>query len=178
MNMIGDFSQRESASGPFPPHVTLVGGIECPSMEFFRDVFLPRLQTCIAAAAIRGIHCQFKQEPVLNDAWNQACVLVMEASNEFTHLVELCRTVVSEVLSSSVEPRDEMNHGYPPPLRKPHLSLYYGSLEFAPAPDEVNQRLLGPGFFSFQGDQVAIWQTEPSSAEGVALWRYIASIDL
>jgi Cyclic phosphodiesterase-like protein len=199
MNMIQEFSQRETASVPFPPHVTLVGGIQCPSLEFFQNVFVPKLQERIAAAGGNGadaadaagnddgggtsrksIDCQFQTQPEYKNVWNQATVLVMEESDEFTHVVDLCRKVVSEVLPSSVNRQDEKKflHGYPPPLRKPHMSLYYGSLEFAPSPKEIMQRLGGPGNFSFQGNQIAIWKTEPSNTQGVASWKELIIINL
>ena len=82
---------------------------------------------------------------------------------------------------------------YPPPLRKPHMSLYYGTPEGCPSLETVEQNLyysdnnnmaslLSPAaaipHYSFQASRVAVWKTDPASTEGVSQWEELAVVDL
>ncbi|CAB9499239.1 expressed unknown protein [Seminavis robusta] len=181
---IQSFSQLPSASVPFQPHITLMGGIQCPSLEFFQLNILPKLRENLAKMG--PIPCQFEAEPVMEAKWNQACVLVMdeESCSEFSNLVEVCRDYL---MANNVLQKDDKGstkeNWYPPPLRRPHLSLYYGTEQNAPSPDQVKQQLLlwTPGKVdqvSFRANQVAVWRTDPPTTEGVAQWEQLAIIDL
>ena len=190
-NMITTFSERHpGASVPFQPHVTLVGGTKCPSMKFLEERLLPRLREGIQKtnpSIGSGIPCHFEPEPVFKDQWNQACVLVMEESLAFTELVELCREIMAIALADNLSADDLPRDHFPPPLHKPHMSLYYGT-EGVPSPDEIRQNLYGDDnpssssqsapHYSFQASQVAVWKTDPASTEGVAQWEELAVIDL
>lgn len=143
-----------------------------------------------------SIPIQFEPDPVFKDQWNQACVLVMEESLAFTQLVQLCRELMATALA---EHNDNSNGGgdgesatlialprdhYPPPLHKPHMSLYYGD-EGIPTLEEIQHGLFGDSSsssasrqYSFEASQVAVWKTDPGSTEGVAEWEELAIIDL
>lgn len=164
--MIEAFSQHEAASVPFEPHITIVGGVSCPSNEYLHTTLLPKLKEAIQNTT-RCLDCQLGPNPVYKETWNQACVMVLKESEEFAQLVHLCRELAFG--------KPSIENIYPPPLRKPHLSLYYG-MEGAPSKEDIAQGL--GGSYTFGASQVAVWKTDPGSAEGVAQWTELAVIDL
>ena len=131
--MIQKYSSRHAtASVPFEPHVTLVGGIPCPSMPFVQEVLLPRLvhgiqqqrnnddkeeepqnDSTTAPATKKPsttkIPCLFDPNPVYQPIWNQACVLVMdeEKNVEYTRLVGTCRDIVASALEDVAVGEDD-----------------------------------------------------------------------
>lgn len=168
-SVIDKFSQHKAASAPFQPHVTVVGSIPVESEEHLKTTLLPDLREGIQKAC-SSMTCQFPVDPVYKDKWNQACVLVMEESPQFAKLVGLCREIALEDTSTK--------NWYPPPLCKPHLSLYYGD-EGAPSKEEVVKEIGAEGpTYSFEAGKVAIWKTDNASVEGVAEWEELAVIDL
>ena len=169
---IEGFSQNPAASVPFQPHVTVVGGIPCPSRDHLETTLLPSLKERVQKAN-SCLTCQFATTPVYKNKWNQACVMVLEESNEFSQLVRNCREVAMD------DPGTPQTW-YPPPLKKPHMSLYYGESD-APTPEEETEGLgisSGSSAFWFEADRIAIWRTQPASTEGVAQWEELAVIDL
>lgn len=177
--MIEKYSKRDpSATVPFPTHVTLVGGFPCRDLAFLKDVILPRLENALKDSP--SVTCTFLPEPVFAPQWNQAAVLVLDQSTEFTKLVQTCREVLSETPTVKVggDPNKQQLE-FPPPLRHPHMSLFYG-MGGVPEAQEIIDDLGGPTSlpFSFVGTQVAIWKTYPTTVEGVAQWRELAAIHL
>lgn len=168
-SVIDEFSQHKAASAPFQPHVTVVGSIPVESEEQLTKTLLPDLMEVIQKSC-NSMTCQFAVDPVYKNKWNQACVLVMEESPQFTKLVGLCREIALKDTSTK--------NWYPPPLCKPHLSLYYGD-EGAPSKEDVVKGIGVEGpIYSFEAGRVAIWKTDKASVEGVAEWEELAVIDL
>ena len=182
-NVIERFSIRHpAASVPFAPHVTLIGGISCKNSAFLEDALIPKLREALRKAP-SNVPCHFAAEPSFQPQWNQAAVLVMEQSEEFKNVVQICREIVCESLVVASCPKEEDrkpgDFKFPPPLKHPHLSLYYG-IEGAPSKEEIvtSLGLRNNSSYSFEATQIAIWKTHPASTEGVAEWKELALFDL
>lgn len=163
----------------FPPHITVIGFVPCPSMEFFNQKVLPSLQTSLATD--NNIPCHLRHEPAFGHVVFQAAALLLEEpdtgepSDAFTELVQRSRRILSELkLLPPIE--EDSPISYPGPLGEPHMSLYYGTEE---VPTQQNILDVIPNdCFSFNATRVEIWITDPASAQGVLQWQELAVIDL
>lgn len=163
---IAKHSSEHDGSIPFEPHVTVVGGIPCESLEQLDE------WRCILKEGLYGVGavpCSFRKKVhYVHDEsesssliWNQACVCVMKRSTEFMDLIEKTRELMGL----------EGPWQFKPPLGEPHYSFFYGCSN-PPPPNEIE---IPP---DFNASQVALWCTDPSSVEGVRSWKELAIFDL
>ena len=160
---IAELAQKYEGSYPFVPHVTVMG-IPCKSFSQLQElshVLKQGLQN------FGGIPCHFRKEVITMTnpnntlVWNQACVSVMERSDDFLRLID----VVRNLLGMQGE-----EYKFPAPLGEPHLSHYYGTKN-APCADDV---ISIPDFVA---EEVALWETS-GGFEGVKNWKELARMEL
>ena len=178
--VIDDLSTERS--GPrFIPHITL-GGARVAS-EGEAMALAEKLRSGLSGFG--SVECSFG-DTVLSapHAWNQA--LVLELVPPWTEFLSLCRTS-REILGmeSSYGPEDNDDClTFPPPLKVPHMSLYYGDSPPPPSQNYLSRVFGGGGSSSTQHEQsfrahrVMLWKTEPSSRNGVPEWEPLADISL
>lgn len=168
----GDMSAliRELSEGrseiPFDPHVTIAGGIVvCPDDN--PEQLCRRLQSSLQGKFGQGIDCQFRPNTVSvrkedgTAQWNQALVAILDQTPSLLALVDASR----RVLEHPPETR------FSPLLHQPHMSLFYGT-ENVPDPDGIQ----APS--PFIATELALWNTDPGTFEGVASWREVGRISL
>ena len=159
---IEQLSNRFDGSAPFEPHITVLGGIDVDSEEH-AVALCHGLRQHVRGGYGNGIFCQFENEiaSMQNEhggyVWNQAFVLVMKENEAFDRLVDHVRSILGNKAL-----------GYPPPLSKPHLSLYYGEFQVPPM-DAVEHP---PDFVA---TTLSLWSCSPPSVQGVQEWREIGS---
>lgn len=176
--VIDDLSTERS--GPrFIPHITLGGARVASEGEAL--ALAEKLRSGLSGFG--SVECSFG-DTVLSapHAWNQAFVL--ELVPPWTEFLRLCRTS-REILGmeSSYGPEDKDDClTFPPPLKVPHMSLYYGD---SPPPPSQNylSRVFGADSGSkhkqsFRAHRVMLWKTDPSSRNGVPQWEPLADISL
>ena len=96
--------------------------------------------------------------------WCQTCVAVVR---ETPQLVELQRRLFCAFQGSGAGAQAPL---WAPPLRKPHLSLAYGSAPSVLAEVQVPA--------PFVADSLAIWDCCPATLEGVSGWHEISRVPL
>jgi 2'-5' RNA ligase len=159
---IEQLSNRYDGSAPFEPHITVLGDIAIDSDEH-ATALCHRLRQHVKGRYGNGIICQFENEIASMQSehggyvWNQAFALVVKENESFDRLADHVRSILGKEAL-----------GYPPPLSKPHLSLYYGEFQVPPI-DAVEHP---PGFVA---TTLALWSCSPSSVQGVQEWREIGS---
>jgi hypothetical protein len=156
---------EDGSSAPFVPHVTIVGGIPCESSHELQEL-TEKLQKGLEGTG--SVPCTFHPGVVTmydddnrSLVWNQACVSVAKQTQEFMEFHKRCR----ELLNMNDEEWE-----FPPPLREPHLSHFYGTKE-PPASENV---LIAP---DFDAEEAALWETS-GGYDGVKNWRELARIKL
>jgi hypothetical protein len=179
----------------FEPHVTVVGGIP------FRtggDEIAAMLKKLSPLEGFGPVRCDFEPKPAFgtDDAglpvWNQAAVLVLKSDDENNNnnsnsnsetengavgrnFGQLCKEVRSllGIPSPAADGEEGTPVPFPPPLRRPHMSLYYG-VDDVPRADEIG------GFAeSFEAHHLELWRTWPSGgADDVKDWEWLGTIDL
>lgn len=157
-SQIDAFTHRPGSSASFAPHVTLVGGITCENSEQLEQ-FSKALE--LGLSGFGGIPVSLG-EAKTQEMWSQALYIPVNTSQEFLTLCQYCREILG------------MDDGYwefPKPAGVPHLSLYYGT-ENTPSIDEVNK------VENFVANRVGLWKTDPSTVEGVEMWRPVAIFNL
>lgn len=161
-DQIRRLSDRESnTSGPFEPHVTLVGSILCDESQL--QQLIQHLEDKLQGFG--SVYCQLEPRPYFAPVWHQAAVLVVKESHELDRLVSFCQETVEPYSEGAISV-------YPPPVARPHLSLYYGTTN-VPTEDEIE---VAPD--SLTASCVELWSTNPSTAEGVRGWKMVHSISL
>ena len=152
------------SSAPFFPHVTIIGSIPCGTSKDAKAIG-ERLDRGLKHSG--KVPCRFRKEPCAamyteedKVVWSQACIAIMERSDEYMDLLEKAR----EILGMGIG--DWM---FPPPAREPHFSYYYGH---ARIPKNVDPPA------DFEAVQAALWMTTPGSVEGVAEWKEVTRINL
>ena len=152
------------SSVPFEPHVTIIGSIPCETAKDARAIG-ERLQRGLKNTG--AVPCRFHNQPCVpmyNEkqhlVWSQACIAIMERSEEFMELLAKSREILGMGMGEWM---------FPPPAREPHLSYYYG---YSSIPKSINP----PS--EFVAVQAALWMTTPGTVEGVAGWREVTRINL
>ena len=163
-NIVDLCKQTDGASAPFVPHVTIIGGIPCESDDTLKNL-TEKLQKGLQGTG--SVPCRFRQdvETMYHDddslVWNQACVSVVKQTKEFMAFHKHCRNILN---------LNDEEWEFPPPLREPHLSHFYGTT-VPPASENV---LVAP---DFDAVEAALWETS-GGYEGVKNWRELARIKL
>ena len=152
-------------SGPFEPHITLVGNIDVESDDEALEI-CQNLRDLLEGRYRNGIVCQFEEDIVSMQntdgefVWNQAFVLALK------------QTVSLNGIKEDVCAAFGIDPTYPPPICKPHLSLFYGKYQVPPTDAVVPP-------CDFIATTLGLWSCLPASVEGVREWREIGSeIDL
>lgn len=181
LQQVIDHLAAEGNGITFAPHVTVLGGVEIPSLQVFHDDVLPELQAALLSAG--SIPCHFHPAPSFGHVWNQAAAMVLEEpdtlepSAQFTTLVQNCREVLSIIFPE--QPAFQSTFSYPLPLGKPHLSLYYGTDKDVPSRELIMKELGGMQPIAFNATRISIWKTDPaSSADDVLTWEPLGMVDL
>ena len=98
--------------------------------------------------------------------WNQSCVALVEETGALAELQRRARRAFLD--------EDELDEAcapvWAPPLERPHLSLAYGH-----APD-VLAHFAVPS--PFEAAELAVWDCNPGTLEGVTRWREVARVVL
>lgn len=157
-SQIDAFTDRPGASASFVPHVTLVGGITCENSKQLEQ-FSKALE--LGLSGFGGVPVRLREAKTQN-LWSQALYLPVNSSKEFLMLCQYCREILG---------MDDDHWEFPKPAGVPHLSLYYGTKN-VPLIDEVDQ------MENFVATRVGLWKTDPSTVEGVEMWRPMAFFDL
>lgn len=161
--------------GPkFMPHVTLGGATVSSEAEAL--ALAEKLRTGLSGYG--PVNCYVGDTVLSEYSWNQA--LVFELVPPFNDFLGLC-AASRNILGVETAKYDKDNClSFPPPLRVPHMSLYYGI-----SPPPPSETYLSKVFGSnndkdktFQSHRVMLWITDPSSLEGVPEWEPIADISL
>ena len=153
----------------FAPHVTLAGGI-----SILPEKVPHLLQTLRQGMAGWGtVECELAKNNKNNNKsntttsssssssssspvsvnpnqWNQAAVAVVEPTPDLIQLCQLSRKLMDLHDTSCL---------FAPPLREPHMSLYYGT-RGVPTVDDIQLPAT-----RFVADRVALWKTSPSNNE-------------
>ena len=171
------------SSAPFVPHVTLVGSIPCATL---RDAVQlgRRLQKGLRHSG--PVPCRFNNaanqpcqamyssdddnnndnddndEPTV--VWSQACIAIMERSDEYMKLLESSRQLLGVAAGGLCG-----EWMFPAPAREPHYSQYYG-------PRALPRAVAAPP--DFVAREASLVCTTPGTVQGVAQWREVARIDL
>ncbi len=162
--------------GPkFMPHVTLGGTTVASDAEALE--LAEKLRTGLSGYG--PVNCFIGDEVLSEHTWNQA--LVFELIPPFDDFMGICaasRKILGEK-ATKFDKEDCLS--FPPPLRVPHMSLYYGISP--PPPSETYLSGVfgirnGEEKRTFQADRVMLWKTDPSSLEGVSEWEPIVDISL
>ncbi len=186
-NVIVEYAQKyhQASSAPFDPHVTILGGIPCRSLEHAQQM---------AQLLQRGLYqfgsitCEFYKKPrfckhgmcttddCLNEdgkfyVWNQAFVMEMHNNERFLKLCRQAQEILGIPLKTEKHSDGNAEYAFPKPLGRPHMSLFYGE-KMVPRSDEVKP------IPKFNATQLALWNTSPPTLEGVRYWTQIAVIDL
>ena len=154
---------RQGSSAPFVPHITVIGSIRCETQREVTELGDKLLHGLKGSGKVP---CRFLPQSCLamyNEGrvvWSQACIAIMERSEEYMNLLALSRKVLEL-------PQGEWM--FPGPACEPHFSKFYGS---QPIPETIDAP---PDFVA---DQAALFMTTPGTTEGVAKWRQITIIDL
>lgn len=171
--VIDDLS--EELGGPkFIPHITL-GGASVASKKEAMEL-AEKLRTGLAG--LGPIECSVGDRVLSGDTWNQA--LVFELVPPYDRFLALCRA------SRKILGMNPTNNGsdgcltFPPPLRVPHMSLYYGMSPPPPSEKYLSEVFGGKNNDkkSFLAQRIMLWKTDPSSLEGVSEWEPIADITI
>ena len=155
-------SRDAGGSAPFEPHITLIGGIVCEEVHL-ADM-MDNLQRKLEGFG--SILCQFESTPYFAPVWHQAAVLGVKESHELVRLVRICKDAIEQYSGDPVSV-------FPPPIEKPHLSLFYGTAN-VPTANEIGQAV--PDCWT--ASRVELWSTNPSSVEGVRQWKMIHFVKL
>jgi len=184
----------EKCHGPkFDSHVTLFGGLRCESKEEL-DRMCHMLKCHLEDRYAEGIPCRFVRSSTTNEAnivscyhtnaitgeqrvqWNQACVSIMEPHDNPEYM-KLRRSVLDVLLSDTTHMSSSATQltpdDFPPPVRKPHYSYFYGTK--APSNDTLSEI---SGVPDFSSTQIAIWYTDPPTVDGVVQWYEVMKINL
>ncbi|CAJ1911165.1 unnamed protein product [Cylindrotheca closterium] len=153
------FYSKTSGGPYFDPHVTVLGDITCESRDHATKIVSVLQQDLSGFGEIDAV---FHPKAQNLDAWNQALVVEMVATPKF---VELCERV-RELLQM-----DSTTGLFPPPLRAPHMSLFYG-VDNVPKAEGVE------AIPNFNSDTLALWITEPTYADGVHQWEFLDNVFL
>ena len=151
------------SSGPFLPHVTIVGGIRSKDTQGTLDA----LSSALTGKYPGGIPCRFfgglssGKDAEGNFVWSQALAAVMERSPEYMNLVEASRLAL----------KMPAEHRFPPPLSNPHMSLYYG-VQNVPGVESIEIPSV------FLATEAALWVTYPATVDGVKSWKEIGRVSL
>lgn len=159
---IDKFAQNTHGHAFFPPHVTVVGGIPCESADNVKAT-IEKLQEGLAGFGEMPTVFHEKASNFPN-TWNQALVVEMQLTPRFVTLCRLSR----KLLGMDMETEKAM---FPPPVKAPHLSLYYGTTNI-PDADEAAR------IPDFDATTLSLWITEPPTLEGVPQWKQVGSISL
>ncbi len=170
--VIDDLS--EERRGPkFIPHVTL-GGTSVASKKEAKEL-ADKLRAGLAGFG--RVECSVGDRVLSGDTWNQA--LVFELVPPHDQFLALCKAS-REILG--MNPRNDSDGclTFPPPLRVPHMSLYYG-MSPPPPHDKYISEVFGSNYEDrkrFLAHRIMLWKTDPSSLEGVSEWEPIADISI
>ena len=170
--VIDDLS--EERGGPkFIPHITL-GGASVASRKEALEL-ADKLRAGLAGFG--RVECSVGDRVLSGDTWNQA--LVFELVPPHDQFLALCKAS-REILG--MNPSNEISDGclaFPPPLRVPHMSLYYG-MSPPPPKEKYISEVFGSNKDkkSFLAHRIMLWKTDPSSLEGVPEWEAIADISI
>ena len=119
---IKKFAERPGASGAiFEPHVTLLGGIQCSSIEDAKEKAKSLQKALQSNGHLRKpLWCAFGSKVEHCNLWSQACCVVLtnHDTSGFDEAVQTCLRTLN------LSP-DTSHWTYPTPLQEPHLSLYY-----------------------------------------------------
>jgi len=165
------------SSAPFVPHVTIVGSIPCDTL---RDAVQlgQRLRKglrhsgpvpCRFNASNQPCKAMYNDDDNNNDndeptvVWSQACIAIMERSDEYMKLLESSRQLLGVAAGGCGE------WMFPAPAREPHYSQYYG-------PRALPRAVAAPP--DFVAREASLVCTTPGTVQGVAQWREVARIDL
>jgi len=223
-------SSLPTHSGPFVPHITVLGGIhveneqECERLQNRLKQFLgvkdgdgpmdgwtggiiecelenPMTPTVMlvednggTADSDESFSSENGRKRNLPLTWNQCVTLSVRPSEKFLALHDACVYATEPFRSCASGPciETEVTSSdrplvslFPPPLQRPHISLYYSE-------DELPFDIIGDketGMQSlpldsptvpskFEAHTVELWCTDPSSVEGVKEWKSLWSYDL
>jgi len=159
-SQITKLAQREGSSVAFEPHVTIVGGISIQSPEEVGEI-AEKLQEGLKGFGEVAVNVLPEAEGY-DDKWNQALFLPIDPTDKLLHLCRKSREILE---------LDAVTSLFPPPVNRPHISLYYG-LENIPGRDEVTS------VPSFESNRLTLWKTDPATVEGVRCWEKLAVIDI
>ena len=147
----------------FEPHVTLFN-----TEELSAEDAAARLQTLRGTGPVGIAFTEISTgclDPETGTApFCQTCVAVVR---ETPQLVELQRRLFCAFQGSGAGAQAPL---WAPPLRKPHLSLAYGSAPSVLAEVQVPA--------PFVADSLAIWDCCPATLEGVSGWHEISRVPL
>lgn len=163
------------SSAPFPPHITVVGSIKCETERHALDSELG----VILRDGLRGsgaVPCRFAKDTpcraMYDDddrlVWSQACIAIMERSDEYTALLARARDLLG------LPPGEWM---FPAPAREPHFSKFYGHRDIL-SPRGSNDAVVIPAPDDFVAQEAALYFTTPGTVEGVGQWREVTRINL
>ncbi|CAJ1911091.1 unnamed protein product [Cylindrotheca closterium] len=152
------FYSKTSGGPYFDPHVTVTGGIECDSFDDAKKIVSLLQQELSGFGKVDAV---FQTKARNFDTWNQALLVEMDASPKF---VKLCQRV-RELLKM------DTTNLFSPPVNAPHLSLFYG-VNNVPNANDVET------IPNFTSNTLALYITDPATAEGVPEWEFFAEISL
>ena len=156
-------STKDQILPTFIPHVTVVGGIECPSLEV-AERFASELAKGFRGHG--GLKCSFETPTTqwLNDdktpKWNTACVAPMEQSDRFDQIVTRVHIAMQSV--------GLQFRSITPPA---HFSFVYADML-------LDQSTFPPPPPTFECNVGALYCTSPSRLDGVQHWYEISRFSL
>ena len=140
------------SGGIFEPHVTLVGGIECESIEDAQNM-AKRLQKDLEQSGHlqRPLWCAFASNVERFNLWSQACCVTL-TNHETSGFEEVRQTCLRTLY---LKPETGI-WTYPAPLQKPHMSLHYSQYNALTPDNDISVHRIP----SFKVDRLELWRTE------------------
>lgn len=167
--VIDDISAQ--TGGPrFSPHVTL-GSTTLTSLTAARDL-AEQLKKNLSGWG--PVECRIGETVPSGNTWSQA--LVLELAPPLEPFLNVCRASRNLLGVGTTSNNDCL--AFPPPLRIPHMSLYYGDAPPPPPNERFATSIFGTSPKSFRADRVVLWKTDPPTVEGVPQWEPLAEIPL
>lgn len=164
-----EIARLAKESSPFEPHVTVVGGIPCESVQRAGHV-AKTLQAGLKGFGTVPVQLATKAEGNV-EKWNQALYFPVQETPEF---MRLCQTTRELMGMEGIK-----DWKFPAPANRPHLSLYYGHRPQWNSCDCKAEDIILPLVEQvFLADHVALWRTDPATVDGVQHWEQLAVIDL
>ena len=148
-------------NGPvFVPHITVIGGITCQSEKHLAEI-VKKLRGGLKGFG--SVPCRLVSGPFTSKGvWSQAYFMVLDMCAPFMNWCQKSRAILGH---------DTERWRFASPADLPHLSLFYGTSNI---PDKMSVKKIHPS----QSFELALWQTDPQTIDGVPRWKEVATIDL